>query len=60
MAQWVGAQGRKKVAKLNHLWRSPRKTPNENEKFFFEFDYKTCWIRREFEQLSSSIAWRVI
>jgi len=42
MAQWVGAQGRKKVAKLNHLWRSPRKTPNENEKFFFEFDYKTC------------------
>ena len=27
---------------------------------FFDIDYKTCWIRRGFEQLSSSIAWRVI
>jgi len=38
-----------------------RKTPTENKKrFFFDFVYKTCWIRRGFEQLSSSIAWRVI
>jgi len=28
--------------------------------FFFDFDYETSWIRRGFEQLSSSIAWRVI
>ena len=27
---------------------------------FIDFDYKTCWIRRGSEQLSSSIAWRVI
>jgi len=26
--------------------------------FFFDFDSKTCWIRRGFEQLSSSSSWR--
>jgi len=39
-----------------HLWRSHRK----RKIFLFDFDYKTCWIRRGIEQLSSSIAWRVI
>jgi len=32
----------------------------KTKNFFFDFDYKTCWIRRGYEQLSSSIAWRVI
>jgi len=41
--------------KHSHLWRSP-----ENENLFFNLDYKTCWIRRGIDQLSSSIAWRVI
>jgi len=50
----------KSSQKHPHLWRSPRKKPTENENFFFYFDYKTCWIRRGFEQLSSSIAWRVM
>ena len=64
MAHWDGAQGQAKMAKITqkhpYLWRSPRKAQTQHEKFFFPFDYKTCWIRREFEQLSSSIAWRVI
>jgi len=38
----------------------PRKFKPKTKKFFFDFDYKTCWIRRGFEQLSSSIAWRVM
>jgi len=42
MAQWVGAQGRPKVAKEKqkhpHLWRSPQGTPNQKrKKFFFRF-----------------------
>jgi len=65
MAHWDGAQGQAKMAKMTqkypYLWRSPQKSSNPNRKiFFFDFDYRTCWIRRRFEQLSSSIAWRVI
>ena len=43
-----------------HLWRFPPKTTPQKRNFFFRFHYKTCWIPRRFEQLSSSIAWRVI
>ena len=62
MAQWVGAQGQVKVAKNTPTCGvPPRKPPTESKKnFFFGFDYKTCWIRRGFEQLTSTIAWRVI
>ena len=57
----VGAQGQIRVTNPPHLWRSARKTPHRKRKIsFFDIDYKTCWIRRGFEQLSSSIAWRVI
>jgi len=38
----------------------PEPPPPKPKIVFFDFDYKTCWIRRGFEQLSSSIAWRVI
>ena len=38
----------------------PEKFKPKTKNFFFDCDYKTCWIRRGFEQLSSSIAWRVI
>jgi len=65
MAHWDGTQGQAKMAKTTqkhpYLWRSPQKSSNQQRKFFFfDFDYKTCWICREFEQLYSSIAWRVI
>jgi len=61
MAQWVGAQGQVKVAKTTLTCGvPPRKPPPKPKNVFFDFDYKTCWIRRGFEQLSSSIAWRVI
>ena len=40
---------------------SPPKPLHRSRKLFvFDSDYKTCWIRRGFEQLSSSIARRVI
>jgi len=40
---------------------SPPENSRPKQKIvFFDFDYKTSWIRRGFEQLSSSIAWRVI
>jgi len=38
----------------------PEKLKPETKIFFFDFGYKTCWICRGFEQLSSSIGWRVI
>ena len=42
MAQWVRAQGQVKVAKnIPTCGVPPRKPPTENEKFFFDFDYKT-------------------
>jgi len=63
MAHWDGAQGQAKMAKITqkhpYLWRSSQKSSNPKQKIFFCFDYKTCWIRRGFEQLSSSNAWRV-
>jgi len=34
--------------------------PKAKNVFFFDFDYKTCCIRRGFEQLSSSSGWRVM
>jgi len=46
---------------MSSLWCHLRKAPHRKRKtLFFDFDYKTCWIRRGFEPLSSSIAWRVI
>ena len=65
MAHWDGAQGQAKMDKItkkhSNLWRSPEKSSNPKQKFFFfDFDDKTSWIRRGFEQLSSSIAWQVI
>jgi len=65
MAHWDGAQGQAKMAKKTqkhlYLWRSPQKSSNpKRNNYFFDFDYKTCWIRRGFEQLSSSVACPVI
>jgi len=31
----------------------PEKLKPQAKIFFFDFDYKTCWICRGFEQLSS-------
>ena len=39
------------------LWRHFQKAQNPKEKFFFRLQFKTCWIHRGFEQLSSSIGW---
>ena len=63
MDHWDNAQGQAKMAKITqkhpYLWRSPQKTLNpKRKKFFFDFDSKTCGIRRGFEQLSSSSGWR--
>jgi len=61
MDQWVGAQDQVKIAKNTSTCGVPPENPPLKLKiFFFDFDYKTCWIHRGFEQLSSSIAWRVI
>jgi len=38
----------------------PEKLKPKTKTFFFDFNFKTSCIRRGFEQLSSSIAWRVI
>ena len=64
MGQRVVAQGRPKVANIckscPHCDVTSR-APHRNRKIVvFDFDYKTCWIRRGFQQVSSSIAWRVI
>jgi len=60
MAHWDGAHGQENMAKIMqkhpYLWRFPQKSSNPKQKFFYDFDYKTCWIRRGFEQFSSSIA----
>jgi len=51
----------KKTQKHPHLWRPYQRTPNPKwKKKFYNLNQKTCWIRRWFEQLSSSIGWRVI
>jgi len=64
MARWVGAQGQVNSATraktCPHYDVSQRKTTMQNEKKNFHLNYKTCWIRRGFEQLHSSISWRVI
>jgi len=65
MGQLAGAQGQVKVAKKMqkhpHLWRSPQQMSNQKQKnIFFDVNQKTCWIRREFEQLSSSSGWRFV
>jgi len=55
-----GKDGQNK-AKTPLLVMFPQKSSNpKRKKFFFNFDYKTCWIHRGFEQFSSSIAWQVI
>jgi len=41
-----------------HVTFPPEKLKPKTKNFFFDFDYKTCWIRRGFEQLSSSSGWR--
>jgi len=38
----------------------PEKLKPKTKNFVFRFGYKTCWICRGFEPLSSSIAWWVI
>jgi len=53
------AKRRQNFQNMPSLWRHHQKAPTESENFFFDIDYKTCWIRRWFEQLSSSMAWRV-
>ena len=46
---------------MSPLWRHPKKPPHaKRRKNFFSLNYKTCWISRGFEQLPSSIDWRVI
>jgi len=64
MGQWVRAQGQLKVAKnlktCPHCDVPSRKSQTENEKRFFGLNQKTCWIHREFEQLSSSSGWRFL
>jgi len=65
MGHWDGTQGQakmvKKTQKLPYLWRSPEKSSNPKQKnSFFDFDYKTCCIRRGFKQLSSSTGWQVM
>jgi len=57
MAQCVGTQGQVKVAKNTPIVAFPPNKPHRKRKLvIFDFDYKTCCL----EQLSSSIAWRVI
>jgi len=64
MAQWFGAQGQvnwPKTRKMPPLWSYPQKNLNSKQKMFVtNLNYKICWIHKRFEQLSSSIGWRVI
>jgi len=60
--QWRPRPGKdgQNNTKTSLLVTYPQKSSNPKRKnFIFDFDYNTCWIRRGFEQLSSSIAWRV-
>jgi len=59
MGQWVRAQGQVKV--VAKIWKHALivTSPPENAKLktknvFFDLNKKTCWIRKGFEQLSSS------
>jgi len=38
----------------------PEKLKTKTKFFFFNFDYKTCCIRKGFEQLSCFSSWRVM
>jgi len=50
----------KRTAKPTPIMTSSTKNPKpKTKKFFFILNYKTFSVFREFEQLSSSIAWRV-
>jgi len=49
-----------KNAKTPPLMMCPPENPKpKTKKFFINLNQMTCWIRRWFEQLSSSIGWRV-
>jgi len=40
------AKGGQNFQNMSSLWRHLQKSPHRNRKvFFFDFDYKTCWIR---------------
>jgi len=46
VGQWVGAQGRPKFPKHAFFVTSPPEiSPPKTKDFFFNFDYKTWWIR---------------
>jgi len=53
------AKGDQNFQNMSSLWRHLQKTPTENKKlFFFDVNWKTCWICKGFEQLSSSSGWQ--
>ena len=65
MGQWVRAQGQVKV--VAKIWKHALivTSPPENAKLktknvFFDLNKKTCWIRKGFEQLSSSGGWQFL
>ena len=64
MAHWVGPKSQVNLAKNSktspHYDVTPRKLQTPNQIFFFNLNYKTCGIRRVFEQLFSSILRRVV
>jgi len=59
---WYQGPGKvdQKNAKTPSLVTTPPEVPKSKQKKIFNLQFKTCWIHRGFEQLSSSIAWRVI
>jgi len=64
MAHWAAPKARQRWPKSRKNNPTcdilPRKAQTQNKNYFFDFDYKTCRIRRGFEQLSSSSSWRVM
>jgi len=64
IAGWVGFQGQvtsaKKARKPAPSMMSPTKKTYPNHNKFFNLNLKTSQILRWFEQLSSSIAWRIM
>jgi len=61
MAHWVGAQGKVNSSKMQKhalIVTSPSENP-KRKKFFYP-QLKTCWVRRGFDQLSSSIGWEIM
>ena len=53
----VGQKRRNMPSLLRH---QQKKNKPKTKKILLHLNWKTCWIRRWFEQLSSSIGWRVI